>query len=110
MHGAEHGVTVEKVRREKSLEIRRLLKVFPALGCVCKHTDQSPSGCCGRETPRKRFVGGREEARGAVCYSSQLRIGAWNCDGLSNVTMKMCKNLGYDILALSDTPWSVVSC
>ncbi len=56
-----------------------------------------------RETPRKRCPGGREDARGAVCYTSQLCIGAWNCGGLSNVTMTMSKDLGFDILALSET-------
>ncbi len=35
--------------------------------------------------------------------SSELRIEAWNCGGLSNVTMTMCKDLGFDILALSET-------
>ncbi len=33
-------------------------------------TQRSP-GCCRRETPRKRCPGGREDARGAVCYTSQ---------------------------------------
>ncbi len=56
-----------------------------------------------REAPRKRCPGGREYARGAFCYTSQLRIGEWNCGGLSNVTMTMCKDLGLDILALSET-------
>ncbi len=56
-----------------------------------------------RETPRKRCPGGREEARGAVCYTSQLCIGAWNCGELSNVITTMCKDLGFDILALSET-------
>ncbi len=56
-----------------------------------------------RETPRKRCPGSREDARGAVCYTSQLRIGAWICEGLSNVTMTMCKDLGFDIRALSET-------
>ncbi len=45
--------------------------------------------------------GGREEARGAVFYTSQLRIGAWNCGGVSKVTMTM--DLGFDILALYET-------
>ncbi len=56
-----------------------------------------------RETPCKRCPGGREDARGAVCYTSQLRIGAWNCGGFSDVTMTMCKDLGFDILALPET-------
>ncbi len=59
-----------------------------------------------RETPRKRCPGGREDARGALCYTCHLRIGAWNCGGLSNVTMTMRKDLGFDILALSDRRWS----
>ncbi len=40
-----------------------------------------------------RCPGGREDARGAVCCTSHLRIGAWNFGGLSNVTMKTCKDL-----------------
>ncbi len=56
-----------------------------------------------REAPRERCPGGREDARSAVCFTSQLRIGAWNCGRLSNVTMTMCKDLGFDILALSET-------
>ncbi len=56
-----------------------------------------------RETPRKRCPGGREDACGAVCYTSKLRIGAWNCGGLSKVTMTMCMDIGFDISALSET-------
>ncbi len=32
------------------VDVRQQLELkrdFPALGCVCKHTNQSPSGCCG---------------------------------------------------------------
>ncbi len=32
---------------------------------------------------------------------SQLRIGARNCGGLSDVTVTICKDLEFDILALS---------
>ncbi len=33
---------------------------------------------------------------------SQLGIGARNCGGLSNVTVTLCKYLGFDILSLSE--------
>ncbi len=75
--------------------------VFPAPECA--RALRCPPRLLRRETPRERCPGGREDARGAVCYTSQLHIGAWNCGGLSNATMTMCKDIGFDILALSET-------
>ncbi len=67
-----------------------LSKVFPPPPRLLRR-QTPPKGCL--HSPMRSCV--REYARGAVCYSSQLRIGAWNCGGLSSVTMKI--NLGFDV-------------
>ncbi len=36
-----------------------------------------------------------EGANEAELSSADLRIGKWNCGGLSNVTMTLCKNLKF---------------
>ncbi len=69
---------------------------------VCAHTRTRVPPVAAEGDIPKRCAGRREYARGAVCYTSQLRIGAWNCGGLSNVIM-MCASLGFNILALSET-------
>ena len=52
---------------------------------------------------RKGRAGGREGTRETFGYSTPIRIATWNCGGLSNVTMSICKDLGYDILGITET-------
>ncbi len=56
-----------------------------------------------REASQKRSTGGSEGVSEAEISSANLRIGTWNCGGLSNLTMKLCRNLKFDILALTET-------
>ncbi len=48
------------------------------------------------EGPRKRPAGGIERVRETIGFSQELRIATWNSGGLSHITMRSCKELGYD--------------
>ncbi len=50
------------------------------------------------EAPRKRGSGGSKDARETIAFSTRFRIAAWNCAGLSNLTMTICKEVEFDIL------------
>ena len=38
-----------------------------------------------------------------IRLGSLLKIATWNCGGLTQTTRKFCSELGYDILALTET-------
>ncbi len=66
-------------------------KKAPALECALKRLAQSPPGC---------FSGDSKNACDTIGLSTRLRIETWNCAGLSNLTMRSCNELGFDILGL----------
>ncbi len=55
------------------------------------------------EGTREGTTGGREGSIEATSFSTPLRFATWNCCGLSNVTVSQCKDMGFDILALTET-------
>ncbi len=69
--------------------------------CVQTHRQESPPGYCGVQH-LERGPRGQESVREAGVSSAYLRIGTWNCGGLSNVTVRLFKNLQFDILALRE--------
>ena len=38
-----------------------------------------------------------------VSMGAKLKLATWNCGGLSYTQRKLCAQLGYDILALTET-------
>ncbi len=55
------------------------------------------------EAPQKRRSGGSKDARDVIGLSIRLRIALWNCASLSNFTIRSCKELGFDMLGLTET-------
>ncbi len=66
------------------------------------HATGTPS-VAARGGTRKGTTGGRKGAGEATSFSTPICFATWNCCGLSNVTMSRCKDLGFDILALTET-------
>ena len=36
-------------------------------------------------------------------FAETIRVGTWNCGGLKFTTQELCRDLGYDVLVLTET-------
>ncbi len=70
--------------------------------CTSARGPESP-GLLRGEAPRKRGPGGSKDARETIGFSTRSRIARWNCAGLSNLTMIICKETDFDFLGITQT-------
>ncbi len=56
-----------------------------------------------REAPRKGGPRRQQSARETIGFSTRFRIATWNCADLSNFTMKICKEMEFGILGITET-------
>ncbi len=66
------------------------------------HATGIPAGAAGEGVPKRGVRRQRRQSR-SLTFCTQCLIAAWNCGGLSSITVSICKDLECDILSLDGT-------